>query len=75
MTKIFCDIADINLIRKFNKKILLKALQLIQALMRKAGAKDYKNIQKKFLKFVQINQFHVKYLLIIQTDMIARSKD
>ena len=29
-TKIFCDIADINLIKIFNKKKLLKVLPLIQ---------------------------------------------
>ena len=30
-TKIFCDIADIKLIKKFNKKKLSKVLQQIQA--------------------------------------------
>jgi len=30
-TKIFCDIAELELIKKFNKKKLLKALQPIQA--------------------------------------------
>ena len=29
-TKIFCDIADLDLIKKFNKKKLLKDLQQIQ---------------------------------------------
>ena len=29
-TKIFCDIADLNLIKLFNKKKLLKDLQLTQ---------------------------------------------
>ena len=31
MTKIFCDIADINLIKKFDKKKLLEVLQLTLA--------------------------------------------
>ena len=30
-TKIFCDIAELDQIKKFNKKKLLKGLQLIQA--------------------------------------------
>ena len=30
-TKIFCDIAELNLIKKFNKKKLLKVLQPTQA--------------------------------------------
>ena len=30
-TKIYCDIAELRLIKKFNKKKLLKVLQLILA--------------------------------------------
>ena len=30
MTKVFCDIADLDLIRKFNKKKLSEDLQPIQ---------------------------------------------
>ena len=50
MTKIFCDIADIKLIKKFNKKSLVKGFTTNPSLMRKAGAKDYKNYSKKILK-------------------------
>ena len=50
MTKIFCDIADIKLIKKFNKKTLVKGFTTNPSLMRKAGAKDYKNYSKKILK-------------------------
>ena len=49
MTKIFCDIADINLIRKFNKKKLVKGFTTNPSLMRKAGAKDYTLYSKKIL--------------------------
>jgi len=49
-TKIFCDIADIKNIKKFNKKILVKGFTTNPSLMRKAGAKDYKNYAKKILK-------------------------
>ena len=49
-TKIFCDIADINLIRKFNKKKLVKGFTTNPSLMRKAGAKDYSIYSKKILR-------------------------
>ena len=48
--KIFCGIADIKNIKKFNKKILVKGFTTNPSLMRKAGAKDYKNYAKKILK-------------------------
>ena len=41
-TKVFCDIADLSLIKKFNKKKVVKGFTTNPSLMRKAGAKDYK---------------------------------
>ena len=49
-TKIFCDIAELDLIRKFNKKNIVKGFTTNPSLMRKAGAKDYKSYSKKILK-------------------------
>tara|TARA_B100001057_G_scaffold160156_1_gene160799 strand:+ start:3115 stop:3810 length:696 start_codon:yes stop_codon:yes gene_type:complete len=49
-TKIFCDIADINLIKKFNKKKIVKGFTTNPSLMRKAGAKNYKDYSQKILK-------------------------
>ena len=49
-TKIFCDIADLDLIKKFNKKKIVKGFTTNPSLMRKAGAKDYKSYSKKILK-------------------------
>ena len=49
-TKIFCDIAEINLIKKFNKKNIVKGFTTNPSLMRKAGAKDYKSYSKKILE-------------------------
>jgi len=49
-TKIFCDIADIKQIRKFNKKSIVKGFTTNPSLMRKAGAKDYKMYCKNILK-------------------------
>ena len=49
-TKIFCDIAEISQIKKFNKKKIVKGFTTNPSLMRKAGAKDYKLYSKKILK-------------------------
>ena len=48
-TKIFCDIAELDLIKKFNKKKIVKGFTTNPSLMRKAGAKDYKKYSKKIL--------------------------
>ncbi len=50
MTKIFCDIADIKLIKKFNNKKLVKGFTTNPSLMRKAGAKDYSKYANQILK-------------------------
>ena len=50
MTKIFCDIADIKLIKKFTKKKIVKGFTTNPSLMRKAGAKNYENYSKKIIK-------------------------
>jgi len=49
-TKIFCDIAELDLIKKFNKKKIVKGFTTNPSLMRKAGAKDYETYSKKILK-------------------------
>jgi len=49
-TKIFCDIAELKLIKKFNKKSIVKGFTTNPTLMKKAGAKDYKAYSKKILK-------------------------
>ena len=48
--KIFCDIADLRLIKKFKKQNIVKGFTTNPSLMRKAGAKDYKLYSKKILK-------------------------
>jgi len=50
LTKIFCDIADIKLISKFNSKFIVKGFTTNPSLMRKAGAKDYRNYSLNILK-------------------------
>ena len=49
-TKIFCDIAELKEIQRFNKKKIVKGFTTNPSLMRKAGAKDYKSYSKKILK-------------------------
>ena len=53
MTKIFCDIADINQIKKFNKKKIVKGFTTNPSLIRKAGAKDYQTYCKKILRITK----------------------
>ena len=48
-TKIFCDSADITTIKEFNKNPLVSGFTTNPSLMRKAGAKDYKNYSLKLL--------------------------
>ena len=53
MTKIFCDIADINLIKKFSKKKIVKGFTTNPSLIRKAGAKNYEKYCKSILNFTK----------------------
>jgi transaldolase len=48
-SKIFCDIAELKTIQKFNKKKIVRGFTTNPSLMRKAGAKDYKLYSKKIL--------------------------
>ena len=50
MTKIFCDIADINIIRNFTRKKIVKGFTTNPTLMRKAGAKNYTEYCNRILK-------------------------
>ena len=65
--KIFCDIAELSIIKKFNKKKIIKGFTTNPSLMRKAGAKDYKLYAKKILRIcknkpVSLEVFADKYL-------------
>ena len=70
-TKIFCDIADLDIIRKFNKKKIIKGFTTNPSLMRKAGAKDYQSYCKKILKVcknkpVSFEVFADNYIEMVQ---------
>ena len=51
MTKIYCDIADKKIIKKFALKKIVKGFTANPSLMRKAGAKNYKNYAMQLIKF------------------------
>ena len=79
MTKIFCDIADLKLIKLFNKKKIVKGFTTNPTLMRKAGAKNYEKYCKAILKITNKPiSFEVfadnAYEMIIQGKKIFRWK-
>ena len=53
MTKIFCDIADVDLIKKFDKKNIVRGFTTNPSLMRKAGARDYAKYCKNIIKITK----------------------
>ena len=53
MLKIYCDIADIKNIKKFNKKKIVKGFTTNPSLIRKAGAKNYLNFCKEIQKILK----------------------
>ena len=49
-TKIFCDTADYNIIKKYSKYKIVEGFTTNPSLMRKVGAKNYKYYSLKILK-------------------------
>ena len=72
--KIFCDIADAYLIKKFNKKKIVKGFTTNPSLMRKAGAKDYKSYSKQILKFCKNKPISFEVFADDQKSMIEQGK-
>ena len=50
MTQIYCDIADINVIKNYSKKKIVAGFTTNPSLMRKAGAKNYEKYSKEILR-------------------------
>ena len=71
-TKIFCDIADLKLIKKFYKKKIVKGFTTNPSLMRKAGAKDYKSYSKKILKVCKTKPISFEVFADNKKDMIEQ---
>ena len=71
-TKIFCDIADISSIKKFNLKKIVKGFTTNPSLMRKAGAKDYKSYSKKILSICKNKPISLEVFADNQKKMIEQ---
>ena len=73
-TKIFCDIADLATIKKFNKKKIVKGFTTNPSLMRKAGAKDYKAYSEQILKICPKKPISFEVFSDDQKSMIDQGK-
>ena len=72
--KIFCDIADLASIKRFNKKSIVKGFTTNPSLMRKAGAKDYKSYSKKILNICKYKPISFEVFADDQKSMIDQGK-
>ena len=73
-TKIFCDIADLQSIKKFNKIKIVKGFTTNPSLMRKAGAKDYTNYSKEILKICKNKPISFEVFADNKKSMIEQGK-
>jgi transaldolase len=73
-TKIYCDIADLSSIAKFNKKSIVKGFTTNPSLMRKAGAQDYKSYSKQILKVCPKKPISFEVFADDQKTMIDQGK-
>ena len=71
-TKIFCDIADLNLIKKFNKKKIVQGFTTNPSLIRKAGAKNYEFYSKQILKICKKKPVSLEIFADDQKSMIEQ---
>ena len=74
-TRIFCDIADVSLIKKFNSKSIVKGFTTNPSLMRKAGAKDYMSYCKQILKVCKNKPISLEVFADNQKLMIEQEKN
>ena len=72
-TKIFCDIAELKVIREFSKKKIVKGFTTNPSLMRKAGAKNYKSYSKKILNICKRKPVSLEVFADEYSEMIAQA--
>ena len=72
--KIFCDSADLNTIKKFNKKSLVDGFTTNPSLMRKAGAKSYKGYSKNLLKVCKKKPISLEVFADRNDQMLKQAK-
>jgi len=73
-TKIFCDIADLSSIKKFNKFKVVKGFTTNPSLMRKAGAKNYETYSKQILNVCKKKPISLEVFADDQKSMIEQGK-
>ncbi len=73
-TKIFCDIADLKIIKQFNKKSIVKGFTTNPSLMRKSGAKNYELYSKKILKICKSKPISLEVFADDHKSMIDQGK-
>ena len=72
-TKIFCDIADLNTIKIFNKKTIVDGFTTNPSLMRLAGARSYKEYSLKILKYCKKKPISFEVFADTPKDMLAQA--
>jgi len=77
-TKIFCDSADLRIIKKFKNNPLVSGFTTNPSLMRLSGAKNYKNYSLKLLKIcknkpISLEVFGDTYDQMLRQAMIINS--
>ena len=73
-TKIFCDIADLDIIKKFSSKKIVKGFTTNPSLIRKAGAKEYKGYCKKILKISKNKPVSLEVFADSSSNMIQQAE-
>ena len=73
-TKIFCDIAKLSLIKRFNNKKIVKGFTTNPTLMRKAGAKNYKSYSEAILRICKNKPVSLEVFADDQKSMIEQGK-
>ena len=73
--KIFCDIADLQSIKRFNKKRIVKGFTTNPSLMRKAGAKDYKLYSEQILKICKNKPISLEVFADDHKSMIKQGEE
>jgi len=71
-TKIFCDTADYNLIKRLNGKKIISGFTTNPSLMRLAGAKNYQRYAKKILKICKSKSISFEVFADNANDMIRQ---
>ena len=73
-TKIFCDIANYNIIKFFNNKSVVDGFTTNPSLMRLAGAKNYKDYSLKILKICTKKPISLEVFADDHENMIRQGK-